>query len=175
MRKNKYITPAAIGCLLLFAAIGLYTIAKDIDRTKSNGDIALTGAGESAILLPADSNELDSVQKVTEEEKAAIKSEVLQLSNVYRAIYLNAEKVASPYFGIDNIGQKDIDEIENVLISEGYPIINSDSIYPDYLENPDGVYTFWENVKNQKDAETTIWSISTSGGLSYRCFQFLNG
>lgn len=24
MRKNKYITPAAIGCLLLFAAIGLY-------------------------------------------------------------------------------------------------------------------------------------------------------
>ena len=59
MRKNKYITPAAIGCLLLFAAIGLYTIAKDIDRTKSNGNIALTEAGESAILLPADSNELD--------------------------------------------------------------------------------------------------------------------
>ena len=175
MRKNKYITPAAIGCLLLFAAIGLYTIAKDIDRTKSNRDIALTGAGESAILLPADSNELDSVQKVTEEEKAAIESEVLKISNIYRAIYLNAEKVASPYFGIDNIGQKDIDEIENVLISEGYPIINSDSIYPDYLENPDGVYTFWENVKNQKDAETTIRSISTSGSLSYRCFQFLDG
>ncbi len=112
---------------------------------------------------------------VTDEEKELIQSACIELSKLYQMIYQNAEKIPSQYWGIDyEIAQETIDEIETILASSGYPVINSDSVYPDYLENSDGVYSFWESVNQGIDAETEIWRVLASGGLSYIRLQFLD-
>lgn len=113
-------------------------------------------------------NTLDSSLKTTDEEKAAIQSECIVISELYREIYQQAPKVPSQYFGAENdITQETIDEIENILIAAGYSVINSDSIYPEYLEHSDCVNAFWECVKQQTDAEVSFWGVSSTGGLYY--------
>lgn len=121
-------------------------------------------------------NTLDSSLKTTDEEKAAIQSECIVISELYREIYQQAPKVPSQYFGAENdITQETIDEIENILIAAGYSVINSDSIYPEYLEHSDCVNAFWECVKQQTDAEVSFWGVSSTGGLYYRKFCFIDG
>lgn len=118
-------------------------------------------------------NTLYGASVVTDEEIKKIQSEFSKMLLPYKDIYENAEKEPSPYRDSEDVvNQTVIDEIEDVLIRNGYPVINSDSVYPDYLENAGGVYTFWESVENKKDDETAFWGVSSSGGLFYRALQF---
>ena len=64
--------------------------------------------------------------------------------------YQNAEKVPSQYWNTnEEVTQETVDAIENILIEAGYSVINSDIIYPEYLENSDCFKPFWEHVKQK--------------------------
>lgn len=154
------------GGLLLITQQSNDSIENYIIEDRSSLDIS---ASESETIL-------DISLKTTDEEKATIQSECIVISELYREIYQQAEKVPSQYFGAeDNITQKTRDEIENILITAGYSVINSDSVYPEYLEHSDCVNAFWECVKQQTDAEVSFWGVSSTGGLYYRKFCFIGG
>ena len=89
---------------------------------------------------------------VPEKKLEEIQYECTQISLLYQEIYINAEKEPSPYLGNEDvINQETIDTIEDILIGAVYPVINSDSKCPEYLENDDGVHTFWACVKAGKE------------------------
>ena len=61
------------------------------------------------------------------------------------------------------------------LFIAGYPAKNSDSIYPDYLENTQDMYSFWDAVQENKDGETEFWEVLSSGALYYTSLQYADG
>lgn len=76
---------------------------------------------------------------------------------------------------VDKISQEAKDEIEKYLFSKGYPIINSNSKYPSYLENAQSFYDFWKAISKNEDAEQKVFLISEMGGLTCWCFQYHAG
>lgn len=110
-----------------------------------------------------------------EAEIEKLKQQCIGIAALYKDLYLQAEKTKSEYFpyGIE-LTQTGIDEIENLLISKGYSVINSDSKYPEYLENSDSFYAFWNNVISGKEAKQDIINVTTTGGLYYTSFQCHN-
>ena len=109
--------------------------------------------------------------QTTAEEKAGIEAEMQEISKLCRADYLRAEKIPSEYYGQENIRQEDIDAMEAALSSAGYCVENSDAVYPDYLENTEGLNRFWDAVSKEQDAAATVWGIASSGSVSCRVFQ----
>lgn len=131
--NRNFILMIVSGGLLLISQRSNDSIENCMIEDYSNFDISVSES----------ENTLDSSLKTTDEEKAAIQSECIVISELYREIYQQAPKVPSQYFGAENdITQETIDEIENILIAAGYSVINSDSIYPEYLEHSDCVNAF---------------------------------
>ena len=101
---------------------------------------------------------------------------ILEIALLYKALYVNAEKTISDYYlNTTVISQNQIDKIETLLSDNGYPVMNSDSKYPAYLENSNGVYEFWKSVSDNKDTEQELITISPSGGLYYSLLQYSSG
>ena len=180
---KKYIS---IGFLLLMLAACLFFLMQQFNENVENNIIEnfssfdISESKEEMQDMSLDVNNetmnLDMSLDVNDEEKDTIQSECTTISKLYLEIYQQAEKVPSQYLGeSEDITQETIDKIENILILAGYSVINSDSIYPDYLENSDCFKNFWESVKQKTDAEVSFWGVSSSGGLYYRMFQFIEG
>lgn len=127
---------------------------------------------EATIDLETDAPNSDEKKAI---EKAESRS--LEIASIYKEIYINAEKTISDenYGGQTIISQDVVDEIESLLIEQGYSVMNSNSQYPSYLENSDCFYEFWESVCNNKDAEQEIISVSETGGIFYSILQFSDG
>ena len=98
-----------------------------------------------------------------------------EISKLCGADYLQAEKIPSEYNEQDNIRQEDIDAMEETFSSAGYCVENSDAVYPDYLENTEGLNRFWDDVSKEQDAAATVWGIASTGSVSCRVFQFADG
>lgn len=120
-------------------------------------------------------NGLGTIIQTTDEEKDRIEEEMRAIGKMCGKCYLRAEKIPSEYYGKDNIGQIDIDDMEDTLTKAGYCVTNSDAVYPEYLENSGSLNQFWKNVAQNRDAETTVWSISSSGSVYCRVFQYKDG
>lgn len=107
-------------------------------------------------------------EKLTETEKKA-----LEITGLYKNLYISSEKETQEYFPNDTvISRSAVDNIEALLIDKGYCVIDSDSRYPEYLANPESFYSFWEAVTDNADAEQAILSVSQTGRLSYRLFEY---
>lgn len=63
-----------------------------------------------------------------------------------------------------------LDELEDRLIGLGYPVEDSDEIYPAWLANPAGLRAFWDGVSAGKDGNTSFLRISGDGGFSLTSF-----
>lgn len=57
----------------------------------------------------------------------------------------------------------------------GYTVINSDEKYPEYLENSNVFYGFWNKVSKEENAEQNVISVYPNGGLLYVVFKYHNG
>lgn len=115
-------------------------------------------------------------KEISENETKEIQDECRKLTALYMDIYEHAEKNPSSDWSDKTVlSQEDIDSIESVLIKAGYPVINSDNVYPEYLENPDGILNLWENVKKEKDAETVFWEVSPYGSVFYHSLRYFDG
>ena len=73
------------------------------------------------------------------------------------------------------IPQSVVDEIENLLIDKGYPVMNSDSKYPSFLENSESLYEFWDKVSKNEDSEQELISIALTGELYYTALHHIDG
>lgn len=112
----------------------------------------------------------ESTAEAKEETKVVekAKNRSLEIVSIYKDKYINAEKMPSEYYYNQTvISQEVVDEIENLLRDKGYPVINSDSKYPTYLENAESLYDFWELVSANKNAEQEIMTVSVTGEMYY--------
>jgi hypothetical protein len=129
--------------------------------------------------VKAQANAVTSIfsgENLSDDSINKIQKKCSDLGSLYKKIYLSAEK--KPLSDWDNqkvISQESIDEIEEVLRKAGYPVLNSSSIYPAFLEHSENFYAFWQSVQNGVDAETSYWEVSDSGGLNYYEFQYTDG
>lgn len=118
-------------------------------------------------------------QTIMEQEDAdteELKERCQEIALFCQESFLHAEREQSEYFPYDSLLTQDaIDCIEQDLAEAGYPVINSDSKYPSYLENPEGFSEFWNLVKSHKNARQEIIAVSEYGGLHYSLFQYING
>lgn len=136
-------------------------------RTQEAGG---TPASEERVTLP------DPAQSATEEARQAFLAESRALGSLYRDIYLEAEKTPSQYLGAANaLTQPWKDRIEAALASAGCPVLNSDSVYPAFLENAAGIHAFWESAAAGNDAHTGFWEVSPEGGLFYTGLSLQDG
>ena len=91
-------------------------------------------------------------EKISEDEMRAIQNECEKMLPLYKDIYEKAEKYLSSDWSDETVISQDaIDTIESVLMKAGYPVINSDEVYPEYLENLGGILEFWDAVREGKD------------------------
>ena len=97
-----------------------------------------------------------------------------QITFLYEDLYKAAEKTSSISSGQIEISQKVIDEIEELLISKGYPVVDTDDKYPSYLENSDVLQSFLDG-EMKGTAEIEIISINKSGGLIHKLLSFRDG
>ena len=105
-----------------------------------------------------------------------VKQQSIETAALYRDLYIQAEKTKSEYFPYrSELSQTVIDEIENLLILKGFSVINSDSKYPEYLENAKGFYDFWNSVISKKEAKQDVISVTATGGIYYTSLQCYNG
>ena len=93
------------------------------------------------------------------------RDEILRAAEACRDLYIGAEKLPPEYSGGDQrLRQADIDAIEERLAAAGFATLDSDEIYPTYLENPEELQGFWEAVPDGENAVTTGIRVSEHGG-----------
>ncbi|MCI9575860.1 MAG: hypothetical protein HFJ84_04135 [Clostridiales bacterium] len=144
----------------------LITVLNGCTNSSSNG-----GTSNSEDSKDEPLNARYDGEKLSSEKKDEIQGKVEKLVSLY-----NAEKQVSQNWPDKlDLSQETIDAIETTLIEAGYPIMNSDSIYPDYLENAQDIYSFWEAVQENRDAETEFWEVLSSGALYYGSLQYADG
>lgn len=104
------------------------------------------------------------------------KERSIEIATLYKELYANAEKSNSDYYYNQTvIPQSVVDEIENLLIDKGYPVMNSDSKYPSFLENSESLYEFWDKVSKNEDSEQELISIALTGELYYTALHHIDG
>jgi len=114
--------------------------------------------------------------ELTDGEKARIAENLESVGKLCREYYLNAEKIPSTYGDTEfYISQADIDVMENALKNAGYCVINSDAVYPEYLENCGALTDFWDGVLNQRNSEISVWNIVSDGSVYCCIFQYSDG
>ena len=181
MKKKDFVRIFASIVLLSVVALLIFLL----HNTKDSDDILSPNTTESSEEMPVspkqDSGDapaesvLGKRVQTTDEEKADIEADMQEISKLCGADYLQAEKIPSEYNGQENIRQEDIDAMEEALSSAGHCVENSDAVYPDYLENTEGLNRFWDDVSKEQDAAATVWGIASTGSVSCRVFQFADG
>ena len=110
--------------------------------------------------------------KTTKEEQSCFEARCTEILDTYQDLYLSAEKEPSEYIPTDLVlTQGSVNGIEECLAADGYPVINTDSKYPAYLENSDDFHCFWEAVSNSDTCEQEIIYVSDYGGIYYYLFK----
>ncbi len=73
------------------------------------------------------------------------------------------------------LSRSDIDAIEACLIDAGYPTVDSDAVYPEYLANPESLYRFQSDLNTGKNTSFTFFRVCEDGGLWQSFFLRTNG
>lgn len=63
-----------------------------------------------------------------------------------------------------------LDKLEDQLIHLGWPVEDSDPVYPSYLANAEGLETFWQRFSAGEKADTSFLRITEDGGFSLTHF-----
>lgn len=101
-------------------------------------------------------------------QRHQLKQELIQIGRICQEFHTGAENP-------EEISQADIDALEAELLNAGYPVVDTDEIYPAYLGNPESLYVFWEAASAGRDASQTIIRVSGDGSLWYTYLFQKNG
>lgn len=131
------------------------------------------------IIQPTESTEPILFPKYHDIESAEIEeiqSGCQEIAMLCNDLMVNGEKETSSYFPYDaTLTQSAIDDVEALLSEAGYPVLNSDSKYPEYLENSDGLRHFFELADKGESTKHSIVSVSSRNSISYITFQYADG
>lgn len=110
--------------------------------------------------------------QITKEEQRCLEARCTEILVCYQDLYLSAKKEPSEYIPTDLVLTQDsADQIEEHLALAGYPVINTDSKYPAYLENSDDLHCFLDAISNSGSCEQEIIYVSDYGGIYYCLFK----
>ena len=103
--------------------------------------------------------------------KETIEQRCKEITSMYYDLYASADKT-EPQNQWDDpvISQSSIDAIEKLLIDAGLDVVDTNGVYPSHLTTADRFYSFWNDIKQGKNAEQEIIEIRENGSLSYRFF-----
>lgn len=131
------------------------------------------------IIQPTESTEpilYPKYHDIESSEIEEIQSKCQEIALLCNDLMVNGEKVTLPYFPYEtSLTQSAIDDVEVLLSEAGYPVLNSDSKYPEYLENSYGLRLFYELADKGENAKQSIVSVSFHNSISYITFQYADG
>lgn len=121
---------------------------------------------------------LDSVDYIQQADpmQERLEKRCEEIASLYYDLYLSADKTEPENRWEDpTLSQSSIDAIENLLLSAGYDVMDTNGEYPSYLPTSDRFYKFWDTVKRREVAEQEVITILETGNLSYRLFTYNEG
>lgn len=108
--------------------------------------------------------------------QSSIEARCAEIAAKYSDLYLDADKHSpTNQWSAPTLSQSSIDAIEELLMQEGYDMIDTSESYPAYLTTTEKFRTFWDQVQNGQDALQEMVKISESGQLSYTLFENTDG
>ena len=122
-------------------------------------------------------NSLDPQRYGVEENlRNEVLSECRELAGLCDGLMKVAETEKSPYFPYETVmTQESVDAVEDLLAEKGYPVLNTDGFYPEYLENSEGIELFSEASGKGENARQAIISVTRYRSVSYALFQYRDG
>ena len=104
---------------------------------------------------------------------AEIKEQCREIAAFCQALFMDAETEQTEAFPYQTVLTQDaIDGIEQKLADAGYPVINSDDIYPAYLENTQEFSAFLHAIQQGEDASQEILTVSEDQSIYYFNLQY---
>lgn len=121
----------------------------------------------------AEQSSLPKYYDVDDSDIAEIQSKCHEIALLCNDLMVNGESETSLYFPYDTtLTQSAVDDVEALLAEAGYPVLNSDSKYPEYLENSDGLKHFFELADSGENARQSIINVSSYNSIYYLTFQY---
>lgn len=109
-------------------------------------------------------------------QQLRVRREIDRAGKAYRDRYIAAEKLPPEYSGgAQRMHRADLDAFEELLMAEGFAVVDADEIYPAYLANQEPLYAFWGAVSAGEDGELTLIRVNGDGGLSHLFFSCKDG
>lgn len=153
--------------LLLPGCSGIFGMT-DITETEDTEYIGQNEVIEDQPLNPYPQR-IDVDTQTTEK----LQSECKDIALLCNDLIVNGEKETLQSFPYDTIlTQTAIDEVESLLSEFGYAVINSDSVYPEYLENSNGLKRFYELANEGEKSEQSLVLVSEIRTIYYLTFRY---
>lgn len=169
--KNKYIP---LLCCLLAAA--LLSGCGNSGASADSGHKALSdtsGRGISQIRETEPPPLIPEYYAVEGSEAEEIRDVCEELALLCNELIANGEtEITVDYQHEPVLTQSTIDKVEALLAKNGYPVINSDSVYPEYLENSAGLAGFFESADRGEDIQQSVIYVSRYKSIIYTEFQY---
>lgn len=163
MKLNKLIV-LMLSMAVFFTACG-----------QSNRETAPDSIMEETVASTVSPQLTDSVDYIqqTDPMQERLEKRCEEIASLYYNLYVSADKT-EPDNSWENptLSQSSIDAIENLLLSAGYDVMDTNGEYPSYLPTSDRFYEFWDAVERREVAEQEVISILETGNLSYRLFTY---
>lgn len=166
MKLNK-LTVLMLSMAVFFTACG-----------QSSHETAPDSIMEETVASTVSTQPLDSVDYIqqTDPMQERLEKRCEEIASLYYDLYLSADKTEPENRWEDpTLSQSSIDAIENLLLSAGYDVMDTNGEYPSYLPTSDRFYKFWDTVKRREVAEQEVITILETGNLSYRLFTYNEG
>lgn len=179
MRKQNVISSRAKYIVCIFCIITTLLLAgcrpKELVIEPRNED----SSASAEIDQPPESSEWISYPircDVNSREAEEIQSKCYEIALLCNDLMVNSKTGASFNFPYDEVlTQSQIDTVEQLLADAGYPVMNSDRIYPEYLENSDELKRFLELADKGKRGQQDIITVSSNNTIYYYTFQYSDG
>lgn len=116
------------------------------------------------------------VGRTEDDIRKQIEKRCQEITSLYQDIYSDADKKEPSSRWEDTaLSLRDIESIEDRLLSSGLAVMRSNGEDPEYLADGDGFRGFLDSVRRGESVSQEVLAIRTSGELDYRLFSFKDG
>ncbi len=116
---------------------------------------------------------LDPYIDIDAEVSERLRNDCEEIAALCDELMSTGERENTQYYSYNTaLTQGAVDKVEEHLAASGYPVINTDSVYPKYLDNSDGLKQFAESSESGQVSEQSIISVSMYDTIYYLTFQY---
>lgn len=134
------------------------------------------GTPPPAETVPAPGAGLPDVERFNLEQgdREEIIAECMALAELCGGEMEKAETARSEYFPYETVlARETLDALEELLAAAGYPVLDTDEVYPQYLRNSEGLKGFAD--QSEEPARQAIVSVTRYRSLVYSLFERRDG